>query len=199
MYFYGIIYITIYGTLSRVNRIIHSQLKPVLLFSIPLMCLIRSRLRRPVQDGSSVVTNHSNSPLSDTEVKTQRHYSDPNPCSYSSPPCMDSLITVKQEYQAEISEMSGEETDIHWDAKYVSTGVQSSRNLKIEDEEGRIILSPQPKEGYWLDKMVKGDPDGAGQDSTVFSANQKGDSTDIMTTPLNSREYNTILLSEEQC
>ncbi|KAL7835024.1 hypothetical protein SRHO_G00292710 [Serrasalmus rhombeus] len=135
----------------------------------------RSRLRRTAQEGRSVTTDYSNSPFPDAEMVTQHHFSDASPRSFGRPPCMDTrLVTFKQEpSDVEISKAKEVEGDISWNSKYVSTGVQSCSSMKLEEEEERRVLSPQPEDGTRFEMMVKEDPDGAHQDSGMFSAGQK--------------------------
>ncbi|KAL7838079.1 hypothetical protein AOLI_G00264830 [Acnodon oligacanthus] len=140
----------------------------------------RSRLRRTAQDGHSVTTDYNHSPFPDVETVTQHCFSDPSPCSFGSPPCTDTnLGTFKQEpSDVEISEVKEEDGDISWNSKYVSTGVQSCSSMKLEEEEDRRVLSPQPEDGTRFEMMVKEDPDGAHQDSGMFSA-EKSPARDV--------------------
>ncbi|XP_066509110.1 homeobox protein cut-like 2 [Hoplias malabaricus] len=128
----------------------------------------RSRLRRIIQEGRSVTTNYTSSPLPYTEPMS--HFSDHH--SYRG---LDtSLLTVKQEpSEVELSEVR-RETDIYLDTMYVSTAVQSSRNLKLEDEEEDINRRNLSREdGIQTATVMNDDPDGPRK----LSANQKASLT----------------------
>uniref|UniRef100_A0A3B1J5S0 DNA-binding protein SATB n=1 Tax=Astyanax mexicanus TaxID=7994 RepID=A0A3B1J5S0_ASTMX len=117
----------------------------------------RSRLRRTIQDERSAPTEYSNSSFLDPLFWPCHNPNSNSSSTTQHTSMMDTgLVTIKSEpSDAEISEVRVEDTDLYWDTKYVSTGVQSCKNLKLEEEQDQRIQSSQSEDG--IEDTVKKD------------------------------------------